>query len=441
MISSQLGCVWCVRQASLASFGEKWLNSCHSGSVMHCMKPLLHRWLPLGCLILLGWGQPGSDVLAASHTTAATGTCVKVEVYRNLILIPVELENGTSCVFLLDTGAATSIVDTRVADKLNISIHGTAKMRGVGGEVDGQQVRPQFLRVGTIRLERPTLVSLPMSGVSAGLGREIDGLLGWDILRRYVVEIDYAAARVTFHESAEFSPPSDVESIPLTDDVTPLIRAHLLFANHDPAGGLFQLDTGFSSAIRVNRDFTDRNKLLQAAGATVEDQAIGTGGAESIRRGRAVGLQCGRFVISHPIVSFYRERKSTPGGERSVGNLGGEFLRRFKVTLDAGGQRLWLEPTSALTQMDELDMTGLRLVAAGSGLQTVLVSQVLGGSPAARAGIRNGDELTRVNGQSADKLGLEGILALGRSHGGEFVVEYRRKGRTNSVTLKLSRQI
>ncbi|MBC8003149.1 MAG: aspartyl protease family protein [Opitutaceae bacterium] len=405
------------------------------------MKPLLHRWMPLGSLFLLGWGGLGPNLTAGSPPTAAPGACVKVEVYRNLILMPVELENGTSCIFLLDTGAATSIVDTKLADKLNISIHGTTKMRGVGGEVEGQQVRPQFLRIGSILLERPNLVSLPMSGVSAGLGREIHGLLGWDILRRFVVEIDYAAARVVFHEPTDFDPPSDVESMPLTDAVTPLIRAHLLFSNHDPAGGLFQLDTGFSSAIRVNRDFTDRHKLLQAAGPTVEDQALGTGGTETIRRGRAVGLQSGRFVISHPIVSFYRERKSAPGGERSIGNLGGEFLRRFKITLDAGGQRLWLEPTSALTQMDELDMTGLRLVATGNGLQTVLVSQVLGGSPAARAGIRNGDELTRVNGKPADKLGLDGILALGKAHGGELVVEYRRKGRTNSVTLKLSRQI
>lgn len=405
------------------------------------MKPLLHRWLPLGCLILTGMGGFGPVVSAGFHPTPATAACVKVEIYRNLILIPVGLENGTSCVFLLDTGAATSIVDTRLADKLNISIHGTAKMRGVGGEVEGQLVRPQFLQVGSIRLERPSLVSLPMSAVSAGLGRGIDGLLGWDILRQFVVEIDYSAARVVFHDPAEFNPPSEVESIALTDDVTPLVRAHLLFSNHDPAGGLFQLDTGFSSAIRVNRDFTDRHQLLQAAAPTVEDQAIGTGGTEAVRRGRAVGLQCGRFVISHPIVSFYREKKSSPGGERSIGNLGGEFLRRFKVILDAGRQRLWLEPTSALTQPDELDMTGLRLVAMGSGLQTVLVSQVLGGSPAARAGLRNGDELTRVNGQAAGKLGLDGILALGKAHGGEVVVEYRRKGQTNSVTLKLSRQI
>ena len=405
------------------------------------MNPLLHRWISLGGLILLGLLGSAPESLAGAHPAATSAVCVKVEVYRNLILIPVELENGTSCVFLLDTGAATSIVDTRVADKLNISIHGIAKMRGVGGDVDGQQVRPQFLRIGTIRLERPNLISLPMSGVSSGLGREIDGLLGWDILRQYVVEIDYAAARLMFHDSADFNPPSEMESIPMPTDATPLVRAHLLFSNHDPAGGLFQLDTGFSSAIRVNRDFTDRHQLLQAAAPTVEDQALGTGGAETVRRGRAVGLQCGRFVISHPIVSFYREKKSTPGGERSIGNLGGEFLRRFKVTLDGGRQRLWLEPTAALSQADELDMTGLRLVAAGNGLGTVLVSQVLGGSPAARAGIRNGDELTRVNGQAAGKLGLDGILALGKSHGGELVVEYRRKGRTNSVTLKLNRQI
>jgi hypothetical protein len=38
-----------------------------------------------------------------------------------------------------------------------------------------------------------TVVAIDLTGLHAGLGRHVDGILGYDIFCRYVVEIDYAA--------------------------------------------------------------------------------------------------------------------------------------------------------------------------------------------------------------------------------------------------------
>ena len=46
---------------------------------------------------------------------------------------------------------------------------------------------------------------------------------------------------------------------------------------------------------------------------------------------------------------------------------GHDLLHRFKVTFDGPRGRLWLDPVANLNQVEELDMTGLGLVATGDG--------------------------------------------------------------------------
>ena len=86
--------------------------------------------------------------------------------------------------------------------------------------------------------------------------------------------------------------------------------------------------------------------------------------------------------------------------ERVHGLLGGTFLERFRIVLDYGNQVLWLEPrptesAHAFTRSH----IGLRLEPRWGAIR---VAAVLPGSPAAEAGIVEGDVVVSIDGLPLD---------------------------------------
>jgi hypothetical protein len=102
---------------------------------------------------------------------------------QNLILLTVGLE-GRPAVFVLDTGAARTVVD---ATRLGMNVVDLSRARfangpGVGGEAVWAKVS---LRLGERRWMNRPVVVMDLADISARYGRRIDGLLGLDVLRQW----------------------------------------------------------------------------------------------------------------------------------------------------------------------------------------------------------------------------------------------------------------
>jgi hypothetical protein len=85
-------------------------------------------------------------------------------------------------------------------------------------------------------------------------------------------------------------------------------------------------------------------------------------------------------------------------GEPADGLLGYSFLKHFRVALDYPHQVLWLDPTRGDVEdrSEEYSHPGLQLESVGREVWVLAVAE---GSPAARAGVRAGDELVAIDGE------------------------------------------
>lgn len=99
---------------------------------------------------------------------------------------------GQSLLFLIDTGAQYSVVDTAVAKRLGVTrIRQKVRVVAFGKTGIAHRAILPGLRLGPIFTSLPCLeLDIPFEG--------IDAILGLDLLRRYAFSIDYRSGRMIF---------------------------------------------------------------------------------------------------------------------------------------------------------------------------------------------------------------------------------------------------
>jgi hypothetical protein len=121
----------------------------------------------------------------------------KVDPAAPLIVVPAKVNGLGRLRFLLDTGASHTCVTPQLVKKLGITTRGKATALGAGGEMILEIAGIESLSVAGAEVRRLTVAVVNVDHV-AKLTKRIDGVVGNDFLRRFVVTIDYRRGRVTF---------------------------------------------------------------------------------------------------------------------------------------------------------------------------------------------------------------------------------------------------
>lgn len=110
-----------------------------------------------------------------------------------LILVRAIVNESEPSVFALDTGASTTIVSHVLADRLGIKREPTSTLTTAGGyRVNASVGSTKTFAVGTARLDHlPIIVADFLEAVSEVIRTRIDGIIGYNYLKQFVVTIDY----------------------------------------------------------------------------------------------------------------------------------------------------------------------------------------------------------------------------------------------------------
>jgi hypothetical protein len=113
-----------------------------------------------------------------------------------LIVVRASIGDGHALNFLLDTGATTSAIDRKLAERLNLATR-SSQMVNFDKTLKVQWcVLPELVygpeREFNIKVIVEDLRYLRISGAA------VDGVIGWDLLRRHSFRLDFANHRVVF---------------------------------------------------------------------------------------------------------------------------------------------------------------------------------------------------------------------------------------------------
>jgi hypothetical protein len=326
----------------------------------------------------------------------------------------------TSGVFVLDTGAGFLALDLGLARLL-----GTADT-GAGPAAVDLAARPLArLELGGLQMDQVSPVLTVDAGVIRRVtGRPVLGLLGQALFRDRVVVLDYLEGTlVILPPEPAPTGPSPVAGLALSatavavpfrlaGDGKVLVSAWVTSRVGRPAGKLTLIvDTGATKSVffraaldRCLSGWTAWPSLRGLGAPTL----VGDASAEMVRvTGIELGAPGGTVARSGVDAAVLRSdlgpALADDVGEPVDGLLGYSFLKHFRIALDFPRGLLWLDPSrgDVRDRLEEYSQPGLQLESVGAGVRIFAVAE---GSPAALAGIRSGDEVVAIDGESVSDL-------------------------------------
>jgi hypothetical protein len=295
------------------------------------------------------------DVRFASGKSALN---LPLRIYNNHVYLQVSVNNAKPLWFLLDTGAGSIIINLRNARALGLKLDPAGQTTGVGeGLADvffAENV--SFALPGvTIAHEKFAVLSLEnveecsnkidvdLQGkitwrAQAAKGDEqqpIDGVLGDEFFRLFVVEIDYAAKSINLYDPKSYHYQGKGERIPFEVRQKHIyMRAPITASGRSSINGLFMIDTGSAGALVLTSPFVEQHELLPPPSQTTPFSICGIGGDSQTQIGTLAETRLGKLKIENPVTMFSQATNGVLSSPDFSGHIGNAILRRFKVVFD-----------------------------------------------------------------------------------------------------------
>jgi PDZ domain/Aspartyl protease len=351
------------------------------------------------------------------------------------IVLPVSVGNHAPVPMVFDTGGR-NVLTPQGARALGFAGSGGLDIGGVGSSAE----RAGIANVGTVAAGNATLTGqqaliLPLPyGLSVLFpGETVDGLIGFEMLSNFQTTIDYAKQTMTFAPfSSPLPPPANAIVLHLlSNGSTPYVEAQI-----DGVKGIFEMDTGNASNIVIFKSFADAHGLFRNAKTLTYVSAGGVGGLLTYQSLRAQSITLAGATMQAPIVELTDQQAGAFSSRTVAGNIGAQVLRRFTIVLNYRDATGAFAPNSHLGDPFWADRTGLSLSRVADGYAVLAVTP---GTPAAAAGLAQGDRIVAVDGTPVASLSAARMYELG-SDPSIQTIRYSvvRKGATAPVEVTVT---
>jgi Aspartyl protease len=393
----------------------------------------------LAGVFMLALGIAGAQGLRNKDVT------IPFQLVNKTIFVQVRVGRSKPLWFVLDTGDKYALIDLSIAKSLGLELGDPVPVGGGGKEtVLGNFLRnSEFSIAGLESFSQPLFIAVPLDELAKASGHEFAGVLGFDFISKFVVEIDYLTQTITLHDNTAYQYRGDGERFKIIFNAAghPEMRAQVIDGAGSPIDGTFVIDIGSGAALILNKPFVERERFLQSGRPTVHWlEGRGFGGSIEGSVGRITGLKLGRFLVNKPITVFSQASNGPFASADSQGNIGAAILEKFKVILDYKQNRVILEPNAQFNKPLEYNRSGLFLVASGQDYKTFTIDTIADHSPASEVGLYPGDILVAINTHPAADYSLS-QLRLMFQNAKECDLTLERGGDHLHVQLKLRGQI
>ncbi|QNK03040.1 aspartyl protease family protein [Dyella telluris] len=349
--------------------------------------------------------RPEGKVLDVSMANQAHDATTTLRVEGGIVMVDVSIDGRPPMPFILDTGGH-AILTVDAAKKMGFQTQGQGVSGGSGsGTMSTSYTRVHDTALGDahIRDLTYTVLPYPFSFYDRGDGAPIAGILGLEMFERFAITFDYDhhQLRLQPYDQGE-APPAmkgDAVTLRFTDDM-PLAQA-----SQDGHAGMFGIDTGNAGYLLTFPQWAARNGIARRYEAGLPIPTGGVGGLFTAHVAHARAFTLGSQTLDNVAAMLTRTDAGATGNPSEAGNIGQDILARYNVHFDYRRQQMVLMPR-AQPPVWHYGMAGFRAEKHQEHPDRFNVINVMPGSPAQDAGLKQGDAIVAVNGKPARTLGF-----------------------------------
>ena len=363
---------------------------------------------------------------------------IPFELKNNLILVNVVLEGVIPLKFIVDTGvSSTVLIEREFADIIGLKSDRSITLVGAAGM---REVEAFIINQVSVNLEGISGYNIPMMvlkedylNLDSSLGVKVHGILGYDLFKNFIVNINYASRNLYFYSHEKFRKPLwFYDEIPLSVEGTkPYVYKEVTMDNGEKLKSKLMIDTGASHSLMLHSSSDEKISLPQK---TIRD-VLGAGIAGKIEGdvGRVKALEIYDKLTLENVITRFPDKGTYSDvieGTQRNGTIGGGVLHRLNVYFNYKDELLYVKKNRGAKKKFKYDMSGMSVVAKGElFLQPYYeIERIRPETPAARAGVKEKDLLLSLNGYKGESLDLSKIHEILTTKAGKKIRMVVKRG-------------
>ena len=363
-------------------------------------------------------------------------TTIRFGVLNGGIILGKALLNGfpDSLNFIFDTGCGGVSLDSATAEHYHLAPETNLNyIRGIAGKCHQKLLQGMTLSVAGIKLDSLTMQVSDYDILSSVYGEKIDGILGYSFFSRYLVYIDYDSAKMDVYTKGPVRYPRGGFLLHPRLYGLPMMEGRITDARD--IRSRFYFDTGAGLCLLFSSEFTADSVVFgPKRKKPFRTQGAGLGGKTDMQLTTLKTFSIGPFHFKQIPTYIFDDSYDVTSYPQLGGLIGNDLLRRFNLIVNYARSEIYILPNASYDSPFDYSYSGLTI---GLVQGRVLIIGVMPGSPAEKAGLREGDMILEVNGDGNQNI--QTYQNLLRTIGPKVKVLVRRSNGENAlVAVKIS---
>lgn len=318
-----------------------------------------------------------------------------------VILITAQFNNiKDSFNYILDTGSGGISLDSTTTAAHNIPhVPSGRYIYGIAGVRKVDYAPNQSLSFPGLKVDSLDFYINDYDVLTSVYGIKIDGIIGYSFLSRYIVKVNFDSLKISVYKPGYISYPS--KGLLLRPQFQGLPIFPVTFKDSKEFTGKFFFDTGAGLCFLISTQFNEDSSVLVRKRKPVEIQVQGMGGKKRMRLTVIKELQLGNYKFRKVPTYLFDDEYNVLAYPQRAGLMGDDIFRRFNLILNYPKREIHLTPNTHFRDPFDYSYTGMTMYSLDG---QIYIDDIVKGSPAARAGLRNGDAIMGIDNNFSGNL-------------------------------------
>ena len=323
------------------------------------------------------------------------------QLYGGVIVIKASIDNyPDSLNFILDTGSGGISLDSNTALDLNIPTQTSGRtIRGIAGIKQVNFAYNHILKLPGLNVDSLDFHINDYEMLSGVYGLKIDGIIGYSFLRQFIVTINFDEDLILVYPKGDFNYPKGGHLLHPAIASLPMQFAEV--TDFSTLSARYYIDTGAGLCLLLSNQYVQDSLLFSPGKLMYSTVAEGIGGKKEMSITVVKKFKMGAYSFKNMPTYVFDDEFNVTSYPFLAGLIGNDLLRRFNLIINYGQSEFHLTPNNSYREPFDYAYYGFNMFQ--DGLE-VMIIDVIPGSPAAKAGLKNNDIIISISNKFGGNL-------------------------------------